>query len=66
MALFNKVLVVLTRSPYLQRQFISDNTTGTTLLQTWMNVSAVHAPMVGHVLINSTDTPVNVLLALMV
>ena len=57
--------IVPTCSSYLQRQCISGNT-GTRLLQTWTNVSAVHALMVEHVRIKSTDSPANVLLAMMV
>ena len=38
----------------------------TRLFQTWTNVPAVHAPMVATVRTNSTDSPANVLLAMMV
>ena len=57
--------VVPSRSTFIQRQLISDNI-GTRLMQTWTNVSAVHAPMVEHVLIKSMDSPVAVFLAMMV
>ena len=73
MVLFDNMLVFLItvsychdRHTYIYNiQFISDYT-GTRLFQTWTNVSAVHAPMVAHVRIKSTDSPARVFLAMMV